>query len=198
MLPEWKRVGRQGRRALQGPHHRLRGLERAHDGQLAATAVLTPKQYADLLNQYHAGHPPVRSESQDRRFAGVPLDFIKNTLKLGVAPTMDVVAEHSYSQLEMPEINLPKQTKDVRAILAANGGEKPLWHTEQGLAGDDDGYSPLTISEADVASLYTRNLVAGAFAGHREILLVLGADQPDLWIGRLLRELHSRGRGWRR
>ena len=53
---------------------------------------------------------------------------------------MDVVGEHSYSQVELPEINLPKQTKEVRAILAANGGDKPIWHTEQGVRGDDDGY----------------------------------------------------------
>jgi hypothetical protein len=89
----------------------------------------------------------------------VPLDFIKNTLALGTASTMDVVAEHSYSQVEMPEINLPKQTEAVLAVLAANGGLKPIWHTEQGAGGDDDGYLAPLLSEADVASLYVRNLV---------------------------------------
>jgi hypothetical protein len=84
---------------------------------------------------------------------------MKNTLTLGTAPLMDVVGEHSYSQVEMPEINLPKQMKEVRAILAANGGDKPLWHTEQGVGGDDDGYMMPSNSEADVAALYTRNLV---------------------------------------
>jgi hypothetical protein len=92
-------------------------------------------------------------------FAGVPLNFLRSTLALGTAATMDVVSEHSYSQLDLPEINIPKQTADVRAIMKANGGEKPIWHTEQGLSGDDDGYLPATLSEAEVASLYMRNLL---------------------------------------
>ncbi len=84
---------------------------------------------------------------------------MKNTLALGTASTMDVVSEHSYSQIERPEANLPKQTAAVRAILAANGGDKPIWHTEQGVGGDDDGYMAPSLCEADVAALYTRNLV---------------------------------------
>jgi len=121
--------------------------------------VLTPKQYAGLLEH---STPAIRRQDPQAKvvgFAGVPLPFMKNTLGLGTASMMDVVSEHSYSQIERPEANLPKQTAAVRAILAANGGEKPIWHTEQGVGGDGDGYMAPSLSEADVAALYTRNLV---------------------------------------
>ncbi len=158
MLPEWKVFCGKVAERYQG---RITAYEVWNEPTMGSSpnGVLTPQQYADLLNNTT---PAIRQHDPKAKivgFAGVPLDYLKNTLKLGVAPLMDVVAEHSYSQLALPEINLPKQTKDVRAILAADGGDKPLWHTEQGLTGDDDGYSPMTISEADVASLYTRNLV---------------------------------------
>ncbi|MGA2033908.1 MAG: LamG-like jellyroll fold domain-containing protein [Thermoguttaceae bacterium] len=121
--------------------------------------VLTPQQYAGLLNH---STPAIRRQDPKAKvvgFAGVPLPFMKNTLALGTASTMDVVSEHSYSQIERPEANLPKQTEAVRAILAANGGDKPIWHTEQGVGGDDDGYMAPSLCEADVAALYTRNVV---------------------------------------
>ena len=123
---------------------------------------------------------------------------MKNTLALGTAPMMDAVSEHSYSQIERPEANLPKQTAAVRAILAANGGEKPIWHTEQGVGGDDDGYLAPSLSEADVAALYTRNVVTLRCAGHRQVLLVLGPDQPGPTAGPSSTRITSRGRGWRR
>jgi hypothetical protein len=122
-------------------------------------AGFTPEMYAALLR---ATAPAVRENDPRAKiigFAGVPLKFLQGTLALGAAPTMDVVSEHSYSQLNLPEINLPKQTAAVRAIMKAHGGEKPIWHTEQGLSGDDDGYLPATLSEAEVAALYMRNLL---------------------------------------
>jgi hypothetical protein len=122
-------------------------------------AGFSPEMYAALLR---ATAPPVREIDPKAKiigFAGVPLDFLKATLALGTAPTMDVVSEHSYSQLDLPEINIPRQTAEVRAIMKANGGEKPIWHTEQGLSGDDDGYLAATLPEADVAALYMRNLL---------------------------------------
>ena len=151
--------------------------------------VLTPQQYAALLNH---STPVIRQQDPQAKvvgFAGVPLPFLKNTLALGTAPLMDVVSEHSYSQIERPEANLPKQTAAVRTILAAHGGDKPIWHTEQGVGGDDDGYLAPSLSEADVAALYTRNVVT-LRRRHRQVLLVLGPDQPGLRLGRVLRELH--------
>ena len=122
-------------------------------------AGFTPKMYAELLR---ATATPLRELDPKAKiigFAGVELPFIKNTLALDTAPLMDVISEHSYSQIERPEMNLPKQTEALRAIMAADGGEKPIWHTEQGVRGDDDGYIAPTLSEADVAALYTRNTV---------------------------------------
>jgi hypothetical protein len=158
VLPEWKVFCGKVAERYKG---RITAYELWNEPTMGSypNGVLTPQQYADLLNNTTPAIRQYDPKAKIVGFAGVPLDYLKNTLKLGVAPLMDVVAEHSYSQLALPEINLPKQTKEVRAILAANGGDKPLWHTEQGLTGDDDGYSPMTISEADVASLYTRNLV---------------------------------------
>ena len=158
MLPEWRVFCGKVAERYKG---RITAYEVWNEPTMGSSpnGVLTPKQYADLLNNTTSAIRQYDSKAKIVGFAGVPLDFLKNTLKLGTAPLMDVVAEHSYAQLELPEANLPKQMKEVRAILAANGGDKPVWHTEQGATSDDDGYSPPTISEADVASLYTRNLV---------------------------------------
>jgi hypothetical protein len=122
-------------------------------------ADFTPDLYASLLR---ATAGPVREVDPNATivgFAGVDLAYMKQTLSLGVAPTMDVVSEHSYSQCEQPEALLPPRTEAVHSILAAGGGDKPVWHTEQGVGADDDGYRALSLSEADVAALYTRNLV---------------------------------------
>jgi hypothetical protein len=50
-------------------------------------------------------------------------------------------------------------------LLTAHGGEKPIWHTEQGNGGDDDGYMARSESEADSAALFMRNLVIGRAVG---------------------------------
>jgi len=158
VLPEWKAFCGKVAERYKG---RITAYELWNEPTMGTSpnGVLTPQQYADLLNYTTPAIRQYDPKAKIVGFAGVPLDYLEKTLKLGVAPLMDVVSEHSYSQLALPEINLPKQTKEVRAILAANGGDKPLWHTEQGLSGDDDGYAPMTVSEADVAALYIRNLV---------------------------------------
>jgi hypothetical protein len=131
----------------------------------APHGVLTPKQYANLLN---ATAPAVRQNDPKARivgFSGVDLPFMKETLALGVAPTMDVVSEHSYAQLKQPETHLTRRMEAARALLAANGCDKPIWHTEQGEGGDDDGYMAPSNSEAHVAALLVRNLVVGRASG---------------------------------
>jgi hypothetical protein len=157
VLPEWKVFCGKVAERYKG---RITAYELWNEPTMGSSpnGVLTPQQYADLLNNTTPAIREYDPKAKIVGFAGVPLDFMEKTLKLGVAPLMDVVSEHSYSQLELPEINLPKRTKEVRAILAANGGDKPIWHTEQGLSGDDDGYGPIT-SEADIAALYIRNFV---------------------------------------
>jgi hypothetical protein len=158
VLPEWKIFSGKVAERYKG---RITAYELWNEPTMGSSpnGVLTPQQYADLLENTTPAIRQYDPKAKIVGFAGVPTDYLESTLKLGVAPLMDVVSEHSYSQLALPETSLPKRTKEVRAILAANGGDKPLWHTEQGLVGDDDGYSPMTLPEADVASLYTRNFV---------------------------------------
>jgi hypothetical protein len=122
-------------------------------------AGFTPKMYAELLKATATPMREVDPAAKIIGFAGVELHFIKDTLALGTAPLMDAISEHSYAQIHRPEMNLPKQTEALRAIMAADGGEKPIWHTEQGVVGDDDGYRAPAFSEAEVAALYTRNTV---------------------------------------
>jgi len=128
-------------------------------------AGFSAQQYADLLRATATPMRELDPKAKIVGFAGVPLTFMRATLALGVSPTMDVIGEHSYAQIERPEANLPKQTEAVRAILAAHGGDKPIWHTEQGVRGDDDGYLAPSLSEGDVAALYTRNLVTSHSLG---------------------------------
>jgi hypothetical protein len=158
VLPEWKVFCGKVAERYKG---RITAYELWNEPTMGSSpnGVLTPQQYADLLNNTTPAIREYDPKAKIVGFAGVPLDYMEKTLKLGVAPLMDVISEHSYSQLELPEINLPKRTKELQAILAANGAKKPIWHTEQGLSGDDDGYSAMTMSEADVAALYIRNLV---------------------------------------
>jgi hypothetical protein len=119
----------------------------------------TPELYASLLRATSAPIREVDPKAAIVGFAGVEPPYMASTLAFGVGPTMDVVSEHSYSQLGQPEAQLPPRTETVRAVLAAHGGDKPIWHTEQGVSADDDGYLAPSLSEADAAALYTRNLV---------------------------------------
>jgi len=119
----------------------------------------TPELYASLLRATSGPLREVDPRATIVGFAGVEPPYMQETLALGVAPTMDVVSEHSYSQCGQPEAQLPPRTETVHAVLAAHGGDKPIWHTEQGVSGDDDGYLAPSLSEADAAALYTRNLV---------------------------------------
>ena len=154
-------------------------------------AGFTPEMYADLA---HATAAPMREVDPKAKiigFAGVELPFIKKHAGPGH------VADHGRGEraLLRPDRAAGDQSSQADEGPARDpgrhGGDKPIWHTEQGVRGDDDGYLPPSQSEAEVASLYTRNMVTLAVAGHRQVLLVLGANQPDLRLGHLLRELHS-------
>ena len=158
MLPEWSVwVGK----IVDRYKERITAYEVWNEPTMgtAPNGHLSSEQYAALLN--HTS-PIIRQYNPKAKivgFAGVPLSYMKSTMALGVSSLMDVVSEHSYAEINRPEANNPKQTAAVREILAAHGGNKPIWHTEQGVRGDDDGYMPPSISEGDVAALYTRNLV---------------------------------------
>lgn len=126
----------------------------------------TPQQYRDLLN---AASPLIRQYDPNAKivgFAGVPTYFMQSVLALGMASQMDVVSEHTYGQVMQPESGYPTQVAAVRSIMNSGGAaSKPIWDTEQGVVGDDDGYSVPSNSEADVAALLTRNIVTAASLG---------------------------------
>ena len=127
--------------------------------------AITPAIYAHMVKE---AAPAIRKADPKATivgFAGVELPFIKKVLEMDTGPLMDVVSEHSYGQLYRPEVNLPEQMKALRDLLRAENAEKPIWHTEQGISGDDDGYRSCLLSEPDVASLYTRNLVTCSSLG---------------------------------
>ncbi len=62
-----ERVGRQDRRALPRPDHRLRDLERADDGQFPARG-LDAAAIRGFAEPFHAGDPPAGPAGQGRRF----------------------------------------------------------------------------------------------------------------------------------
>ncbi|MDH7570319.1 MAG: hypothetical protein QHJ73_12130, partial [Armatimonadota bacterium] len=128
-------------------------------------AGFTPQLYADLLRATAAPTRELDPKAKIVGFAGVEVPFIRDTLALGVAPLMDVVSEHSYSQVERPEERLPQRMNEVREVLAAARADKPIWHTEQGVGADDDGYRTMSLTEGDAAALYTRNLVTARSLG---------------------------------
>jgi hypothetical protein len=108
----------------------------------------------------------------------VDLPYMEQTLAQDVSATMDVVSEHSYAELARPEVTLPARTVAVRSLLARSGGEKPLWHTEQGVGADGDGYLALPLSEAEGAALYTRNFVVARSLGIRKYFWFSAQTSP--------------------
>jgi hypothetical protein len=127
--------------------------------------AIPPKIYAQILKE---ASPAIRQSDPKARivgFAGVDLPYMKETLELDTGSLMDLVSEHSYGQLNSPEADLPARMKEVRDLLRAAGAEKPIWHTEQGVTADGDGYMASVMSEAEAASLYVRNLVTCSSLG---------------------------------
>lgn len=178
MLPEWKVFCGKVADHYKG---RITAYEIWNEPTMggAPHGNLTPQQYADLLKN---STPAIRQYDPKAKiigFAGVPLDFLKDTLKLGVAPLMDVISEHSYSELAQPEANMTKQTAAVRSVLTAAGcGNMPIWHTEQGLRSDGDGYSVSPLSEADTAALYTRDVVVASSLGIQKFFWFSAQTSP--------------------
>jgi len=165
MLPAWSTwVGK----VVQRFNGRISAYELWNEPTMGAGegGVQTPAQYAALLN---ATTPYLRAADPNAKlvaFAGVPNSFMQQTLALGTASLMDAVSEHTYSQTMQPEVGYPTELSNVRTIMQNGGaGGKPIWCTEQGIGGDDDGYSVPSNSEADVAALYTRNFVTSAANG---------------------------------
>ena len=54
--------------------------------------------------------------------------------------SFDILSEHAYSQLSEPDTAFPARMNAVKSALAnASRSDVPIWHSEQGLTGNDDG-----------------------------------------------------------
>ena len=162
MMDEWGKFAGQVARHFAG---KVGAYEIWNEPPTDNKGAIPPEIYAQIVKE---AAPAIRRSDPKATiigFAGVDLPYMKKTLELDTGPLMDVVSEHSYGQVNAPEVNLPSQMKEVRDLLRAAGAEKPIWHTEQGVMADDDGYRACMMSEADSASLYTRNLVTCSALG---------------------------------
>jgi hypothetical protein len=144
----------------------------------------TPAQYAVLLNDTAPYTRPYDPNAKLIGFAGVDLTFMQQTLALGTASQMDAVSEHAYSQIWLPEKNYPLRistgSPSVNSVMAAGGcpAGTPLWHTEQGIHVDGDGFKVKSVSETDVAQLLTRNYVTAAAQGSKRFFWFSVDDTP--------------------
>jgi hypothetical protein len=149
--------------------------------------TVTVNVYTTLLNE---SRPNIRKAGNDPSanlvaFGGTalnstpPAPSIQQILLKGTAGQMDAVSEHAYSQIMLPEKNYPVQIPAVRATMTAGGCPTniPIWHTEQGIHADGDGYKGQWMSETDAAQLLTRNYVTAASQGSQR-LFWFSADNP--------------------
>ena len=153
------------------------------------TGNISAPAYARLLRAAAEG---IRAGDPDALvvgFAGTPLTTsdplteasIPSVLALDTVDSFDVLSEHAYSQLELPETHYPIQLDGVKAALhAAGAANKPIWHSEQGLIGNDNGYNIASESEADVAQLYIRNVITAASQGSKRFFW-FSADVPPTY-----------------
>jgi len=162
MMDEWGEFAGQVARHFAG---RAGAYEIWNEPPTDNKGAIPPEIYAQIVRE---ASPAIRRSDPKATivgFAGVHLPYMKETLELDTGSLMDVVSEHSYGQVNAPEVNLPARMKEVRDLLRAAGSEKPIWHTEQGIMADDDGYRACMMSESESASLYTRNLVTCSALG---------------------------------
>eukprot|EP01052_Picozoa_sp_SAG31_P028097 SAG31_NODE_2682_length_5257_cov_9.066693_6_plen_375_part_00 len=131
--------------------------------------------YASLLQ---AAYPQIKAADPAATvvgFAGIPLTSttpnatasIVSVLKLN--PPFDVLSEHACSQLSEPDTAFPARMSAVKAALRDAGrDDSPIWHSEQGLQGENDGYGLPGEAEADIAQLYIRDLVTAWSQGSQK------------------------------
>ncbi len=139
-----------------------------NEPEAAYPTKVTAAQYATLLNDTRPYIRTYDANADVVAFAGCPdTSFIASVLSQGVAGQMDQVSEHPYGQEMRPETDQPARISAVRTTMT-NGGcpsTMPIWDTEVGIFGDGDGYLFPTVSEADIASLYIRNVVTAKSLG---------------------------------
>ncbi len=186
MLPEWTVwVGK----VAQHYAGQIKAYELWNEPTMGSSpnGVLTSQQYATLLNDTT---PALRQYDPNAKlvaFAGTPLTgttnaSVQGVLALGTAAQMDAISEHSYSQTMLPEINYPLELKtgspNLTSIMQAGGASgKEIWHSEQGIQGDNDGYGTPAVTEADVAQYYVRNIITATSLGSKHFFW-FSSDNP--------------------
>ncbi len=151
--------------------------------------AITAAIYTQILNAAANGNttavPPTPGirlgdpSAQIVAFAGVANSFISSVLAAGTAPVIDVASEHSYGQMTTPEASYPATLTAIKNTMSAGGaGGRPIWDSEQGLVGDDDGYTLPSNSEVDVAQLYTRDVVSANSQGSQKYFLFCADVTP--------------------
>ena len=143
---------------------------------------VTTSVYTTLLNQ---SRPNIRLAGNDPNanliaFAGAAIS-ISTVLANGTAGKMDAVSAHAYGQLMQPETGYPAAVSALRATMTTGGcpTSMPIWHTEQGISADGDGYKAKALSEADVAQLLTRNYVSAVAAGSQRFFWFSTDNTPE-------------------
>jgi hypothetical protein len=144
----------------------FKGRVNAYEIWNEPTYTMGDKVYASLLK---AAYPQIKANDPGATvvgMAGIPLtsDDPETTCSItGVLarhPPFDVLSEHAYAQLPSPDTAFPaRMTAVKRALADAGRSDAAIWHTEQGLTGNDDGFGLAGDSESDIAQLYIRDAI---------------------------------------
>ena len=134
---------------------------------MAWPSSVTSVQYVTLLKDTRPYMVAQDANAKIVGFGGVDTNYMSQVLSYNTAQYMDRVSDHPYAQLWRPEVFLPPRVTRVRAVMTAGGcpTSMAIWDTEQGIYADGDGYKVPAFTEADVAQLYTRNVVTAKSAG---------------------------------
>ena len=192
MLPEWTVwVGKVAQHYVS----QIKAYELWNEPTMGSSpnGILTSQQYATLLSDTT---PALRAADPNAKliaFAGTPLTgttdaSVQGVLALNTASLMDAISEHAYSQTMLPEVNYPLELKtgspNLTSIMQAGGaGGKAIWHSEQGITGDDDGYGAPNVSEVDVAQYYVRNIITAASLGSQKFFWFSSDGSPASEFG---------------
>ena len=146
---------------------------------------LTSQQYADMLK---ASSPVIRQNDPKAKiigFAGVPLDYLKKTLKLE-RRAADGRGERAFLQPDRDAGDQSAQADQGRAShFGALRRKAAVAYRARGRGRRRRLFAAGAFRSGGRFALYAKSCLA-AVAGDREILLVLGPVQPDVWHGHLL------------
>jgi hypothetical protein len=131
--------------------------------------------YANLLK---AAYPQIKANDPSATvvgMAGIPLTSSEPDTACSIVgvlaqhPPLDALSEHAYSQLPEPDTAFPARMAAVKAALADGGkAGTPIWHSEQGLTGNNDGYGLAGDAEDDIAQLYIRGVITAWSQGSKK------------------------------